>query len=161
MAKLITQTTTDIQSVQQLVDSLGADFGQLWHALDGKPKEQAQLTEAWGKVQQLHHITSELDALLAGSQAAVTELARQRDIAVFDARTWKEHGAELARRIIAGHIAVDADIPVTDVIRVLDVLGGKTTTFEEPRLNDLYDSIRELADALFEEQVYEAANEEE
>lgn len=160
MTKAIKKDDLNIQSAQQLVDSLSRDFGKIYDALKDNPQSQALLDDMWSKVNQLHHINSELDALLAGAEAAMVEIGKQRDIAVYDAATWKKHGNELALRILGGHIAVDAKIPVTDVMRVLDVLAGKTTTFEEPRLESLYEEIRDLANALFEEQVFESAQDE-
>lgn len=158
MTKAIKKEDLDIQSARQLVDSLSRDFGKLYDALKDNPQSQALLDEMWAKVNQMHHMNNELDALLAGSQAAMAEIGKQRDIAVYDAATWKKHGAELALRILGGHIAVDGKIPVMDVMRVLDVLAGKKTTFEEPRLKMLYDDIQDLANALLEEQAYSAAS---
>lgn len=160
MTKAIKKDDLNIQSTQQLMDSLSRDFGRIYDELKDNPQSQALLDDMWAKVNQLHRISNELDALLAGAEAAMVEMGKQRDIAVYDAATWKKHGAELALRILGGHIAVDAQIPVTDVMRVLDVLAGKTTTFEEPRLESLYEEIRDLANALFEEQVYESAKDE-
>lgn len=161
MTKAIKKEDLDIQSAQQLVDSLSRDFGKIFDALKDNPQAQQMLETMWGKVNQLHHINNELDALLAGATAAMTEIGKQRDIAVYDAATWKKHGTELALRILGGHIAVDSKIPVMDVMRVLDVLAGKKTTFEEPRLAALFEEIRELANALYEEQIFDAADQEE
>lgn len=161
MVKVVKTVDTDIQTTEQLVEQIGSELSFAWHALDGDKKAQAALGIAFDKVKQLQHVNTELDALLRGSQAAVIEMGRQRDIAIHDAATWRKHGDELARRIIAGHIAVDADIPVTDVIRVLSVLSGDKCTFEEPALEELYSAIQELANRLFEEQIYDTANHEE
>lgn len=158
MTNAINKPDLDIQTRQQLVDSLARDFGKIYDALEDKPAVREMLDSVWQKVVQLHVIGDELDALFAGAEAAMKEVARQRDLAIFDAATWKKHGFELASRILAGHIAVDGEIPVQDVMRVLDVLSGKNATTEEPRLRVLYERIRDLANALYEEQTYTAAS---
>jgi hypothetical protein len=158
MTKALQKEDLNIQSTQQLMDSLSRKFGKMYDALADKPEVRQMMEESWAIISQLHNINSELDALLAGAEAAMVEIGKQRDIAVYDAATWKKHGAELALRILGGHIAVDGKIPVTDVMRVLDVLAGKKTTFEEPRLEALYEHVRDLANALYEEQTYTAAS---
>jgi hypothetical protein len=158
MTKALQKEDLNIQSTQQLMDSLSRNFGKMYDALADKPEVRQIVEESWAIISQLHNINSELDALLAGAEAAMVEIGKQRDIAVYDAATWKKHGAELALRILGGHIAVDGKIPVMDVMRVLDVLAGKKTTFEEPRLEALYEHVRDLANALYEEQTYTAAS---
>jgi hypothetical protein len=158
MTNALQKEDLNIQSTQQLMDSLSRKFGTMYDALADKPEVRQMMEESWAIISQLHNINSELDALLAGAEAAMVEIGKQRDIAVYDAATWKKHGAELALRILGGHIAVDGKIPVMDVMRVLDVLAGKKATFEEPRLEALYQEIRDLANALYEEQTYTAAS---
>jgi hypothetical protein len=158
MTKALQKEDLNIQSTQQLMDSLSRNFGKMYDALADKPEVRQIVEESWAIISQLHNINSELDALLAGAEAAMVEIGKQRDIAVYDAATWKQHGVQLAFRILGGHIAVDGKIPVTDVMRVLDVLAGKKTTFEEPRLEALYEHVRDLANALYEEQTYTAAS---
>lgn len=158
MTNAINKPDLDIQTRQQLVDSLSVEFGKIYDALEDKPALREILDSAWQKVVQLHTIGDELDALFAGAEAAMKEVARQRDIAVYDAATWKKHGVKLASSILAGHIAVDGEIPVKDVMRVLDVLAGHTKTVEEPHLKRLYRDIQDLANRLYEEQTYAAAS---
>lgn len=153
-------TVGDVKSTLEIVEGIAAEFSKLAKAAGDNEEVQMALDAAWQKVQMLERINMKMDAIVAGAQAAMAEIARQRDFAVVEAKRWQRAGDELAMRILAGKIAVDGNIPVTDVVRVLEVLSGKKTTFEEPRLQSLYEEIQELADRLLEEQVFEAAEDE-
>jgi len=155
-----TLSVGDVQATHELMAAIAVDFSKLANAAVDNKEMQLALDAAWQKVQMLERINIKLDVIVAGAQAALDEMARQRNIAVHDVGTWRKHGDELARRILAGRIAVDGKIPVTDVMRVLDVLAGKMTTLEEPRLATLYEVIRNVAESLFEEQVWDAASRE-
>lgn len=154
----MTQTLTvgDVKSTLQIVEGLAVNFSKMAKLAGDSPEMQALLDTAWKDVQALERLNIKMDALVAGAQAAMAEMARQRDVAITELKLEKRAGEELAKRILAGQIAVDGDIPVTDVMRVLDVLSGNTTTFEEPRLETLYEAIQDLAGALLEEQLVEA-----
>lgn len=160
MVNALSPTDVNVQSTQQIVDTLGIKFGKLAQLVPGNTEAQQLLDDMWKGIQQLERVNHSMDAIVMGAQAALEKLARQRDSAVIEAKHWKRAGEELAKEIIAGKVAYDGDIPIKDVMLVLDVLSGDKTTFEEPRLEELFEAIRDLGNALLEEQLFETASRE-
>lgn len=157
-----------VVSVEMMTDEIKEKMEAIAVLLQDTPESLDLVKAAWSDIEQLANVNVELNALMAGMWGAMEEAIAQRDGAVekaaeekmfaeMDKRTWQKNGAELAKRILAGQIAIDADIPVTDVQRVLDVLSGDKSTLEEYGLTGVYTAIAELGEYLFEEQVYEAA----
>lgn len=166
MAKAVTTTDVNVQSTQQLVNAIGLRLSKV-ATLANHPQAQILLDETWEFVQQLERINHSLDAIVAGAQAALKEMAKQRDEAVTRAKdrdaiktraeNLRRAGEEWAIRILSGQIAYDGAIPVPDVLRVLDMLAGNRGTFDDPRIDTLYEAIEAAGNAILEQELLETA----
>ena len=159
MSKAI-QTKTD----KEIIEDIAVEMRYAFDALDGNPEAQKALQTAYEMTQLLARSNRDLHALFKGAQAAIAEALAQRDMAItevdylkVDMKLLQKAGLQKALKAIAGRVAVDFKIPVTDVERVLAVLVGERATFEETLLETFAAVMQQLADALYREQVIDAA----
>jgi hypothetical protein len=154
MSKKLVKADVDVSSLAQMVERMGNRLGHIWHELDGKPEAQAAITAVWEQVQQLQTMNSNQTALLEASKAAVVEAVKQRNQLVFELRALERDGVEKSQKRLAGVIAVACKMPLPDVERVLAVILGDKTTFEENALDSFLETFAELASRLYVEQTY-------
>ena len=146
---------TELQALDTVVVTVRERLELLWSRMDGDVEAQAAIANAWSGVAQLNLARQQLEALLAGMLASAKELEAQRDSALYEVDLFKERGELIAERKLAGQIALDSGIPVTDVRRVLNVLFGHGGTKREWELHHLYEWMDELARALAEDALAE------
>ena len=157
------------QDLDTVADGVRKSLEALYETVsdDGHEEAAATIAEIWGGVAQLDLARQQVEHLLAGALTALDDQEQQVKRALLEKALsdherdmHKTHGKALSRRQLAGKIALDGDMPLPDVQRVLDVLFGDKSTFEEYQLERVYMAMRVLGDALFEEQVDEAAQDE-
>lgn len=144
----------DISAMSQLIDRMGNRLGNVWHELDGKPEAQAAIVAVWEQVQQLGKANDALLTKIQLTEAALDKATEQRDKAIFDVKAFQKYGIEMSQQRLAAMLSIATHVPLPDVERVLDVVLGDKTTFEENALAEFFAALGELANTLYVEQMY-------
>lgn len=159
MTKKLAKSDVNVQSIEQMVDQMEARLSLAWHELEGKPEVQAAVVAVWEQVKQMQNVSMDLTAMLHGAKAAVDEATLQRNRALFELKALEKHGVEMSQKRFAGLIAVAMGLNLPDVERVLAVMAGDKTTFEEPTLEEFKDVFIDLANRLYAEEKFDEFSE--
>jgi hypothetical protein len=135
----------------------------VWKVLsEERPDLADELALVGDDLAKLDAAMTTLNDMLAGSLTTADELRRQRDEAL-DQLAFREPGKRnQAIRDLAKYISWDSGIPPQDIERALEVVGGDSDLWvSEYTKGDFFEALRQLAQEVFEESVYQAALEEE
>ena len=141
----------------QLELIINRQFEQIHRALEGNPHAQRMVELLYDNSRM------QFEVMKASLEAMLNEAKSQRDYAIHEAREWREHGMEKAKRRLAAKLALDTDNAVTvlDIMRLIDFAYRDGISADDPQAREFMEAAVEYMAYLHAEEILNGADHDE